>query len=205
MGHHPLAAISDGRRRISTHSNYAMDEYIDIVDGNGKPTGQSVLKSMAHQKGLLHATVHIWFYTQKGELLFQRRAATKKTFPSLWDVSVAGHIAAGETVEKAALREVEEEIGLPIKDNDLAAVGTSTSVHRHPNGIVDAEFNHCFLVELKVGITTLKLQEDEVEAVQLIAYETLKKRLEDGPTDDFVPIPKTYWTRLFTKLEDLLK
>ena len=89
-----------------------MDELIDILDDQGNLTGRNCLKSIAHIEGLNHATVHIWFYTPEGNILLQQRAATKKIYPLLWDVSVAGHVNAGESLLAAAIREVKEEIGL---------------------------------------------------------------------------------------------
>ena len=89
-----------------------MDELVDRLDEEGNYTGQTILKSDAHRQGIFHPTVHIWFYTNQGEILMQRRGEFKDTYPLLWDVSVAGHIGAGEDIYDAALREVKEEIGL---------------------------------------------------------------------------------------------
>ncbi|MDH3796768.1 MAG: NUDIX domain-containing protein, partial [Flavobacteriaceae bacterium] len=108
-----------------------MDEWVDILDENGNATGRTCLKSEAHAKGWFHPCVHIWFYTSNGDILVQQRGANKKTYPLLWDVSVAGHMAAGETSEEAALREVEEEIGLRIKEADLQQVGVYKSLKLH--------------------------------------------------------------------------
>lgn len=177
-----------------------MDELVDILDELGNPTGVSALKSVAHKKGLFHPTVHVWFFTDEGEILFQKRAASKKTFPGLWDVSVAGHIAAGESIEVSAQREVLEEIGLEIKISDLTKVGVFKTVHHHPNHMVDAEFNHCFLAELKVGLETLNLQDEEVEDVKLIPTKELKQLVELNEMDGFVPISNRYWNTLFDAL-----
>ena len=92
-----------------------MDELIDIVDKSGIPTGVSVPKSEIHSKGHLHNTAHIWLYNSEGEILLQQRAATKVICPLLWDVSVAGHIDAGETPEQGAIREAKEEIGIELE------------------------------------------------------------------------------------------
>ena len=100
-----------------------MDELVDILDKKGHYTGKSVLKSEAHKKGLFHPTVHIWCYSETGKILLQQRGANKKTFPLKWDVSVAGHMASGETPEVSALREVQEEIGVVIDLSKLEKIG----------------------------------------------------------------------------------
>ena len=39
-----------------------VDEYLDIVDENGILTGKKELRSICHEKGLWHRTVHIYCY-----------------------------------------------------------------------------------------------------------------------------------------------
>ena len=109
-----------------------LHEYIDIWTENGIPTGTSLLKDEAHKKGLFHPTVHIWFYTKKGCILLQQRSKHKETFPSFWDVSVAGHVLSGESILQAAIREVKEEIGLKVSKNDLTQIDIRKNVNRHP-------------------------------------------------------------------------
>ena len=36
------------------------EELFDIVDENGNPTGETVSRSEAHAKGIMHRTAHIW-------------------------------------------------------------------------------------------------------------------------------------------------
>lgn len=145
-----------------------MDELVDILDPEGNFTGQTAMKSKAHKHGLFHPTVHVWFYTKNAQILIQQRGRDKDTHPLLWDVSVAGHIGAGEDMEISAIREVEEEIGLQITKADLQKVGVFKSIQEHRNGLVDCEFHHAYLCELKVPLETLKKQETEVEALVLI-------------------------------------
>jgi isopentenyldiphosphate isomerase len=84
------------------------DEYLDILDESGEFTGRTCLKSVAHKIGYFHPTIHVWFYTTRAEVLLQKRGSEKLTFPNYWDVSVAGHVGAGEAIEEAAVREVLE-------------------------------------------------------------------------------------------------
>lgn len=181
-----------------------MDELVDLLDENGNYTGETTLKSKAHLLGLFHPTVHIWCYTKVGELLFQKRADTKETFPGLWDITVAGHIAAAEQIEMAALREVKEEIGLTLKQEELIKVKVFKTINHHPNGIIDAEFNHVFLAPLQVPLAELVLQEEEVAALQLIPLPQLKQQIAAAAMVGFVPMSEAYWDALFATLEKRL-
>ncbi|WP_067036279.1 NUDIX hydrolase [Allomuricauda sp. CP2A] len=145
-----------------------MDEWVDILDEQGNPTGQSCLKSEAHRKGLFHPTVHVWLYTKDGRVLIQQRGKHKATHPLLWDVSVAGHVASGEDLKVAAVREVAEEVGLPISETDLEPIGSFKAVHKISKHFIDAEFHHVFLCELQVPLSNLTKQDSEVDALDLI-------------------------------------
>ena len=158
-----------------------MDEFIDILTPEGKPTGKTALKSEAHKNGWFHATVHIWLFTADEKILLQKRAMTKKVFPGLWDISVAGHIAAGEDIIAAAKREVFEEIGLQLQEKDFIKIGTRIHQVSHPNGIQDNEHHHVFIAELKVPIEQLTIQKEEVAGIKLFDLSVLKetKNLEN--------------------------
>ena len=58
--------------------NHSMAEYLDIVDENGIPTGETVERETAHAKGIRHRTVHLWLVRKKDgklQVLLQRRQA----------------------------------------------------------------------------------------------------------------------------------
>ena len=178
-----------------------MDEYIDIVDKYGNPSGASELKSIIHKMGYYHHTSHVWFYTKNGEVLLSQRSAKKSICPLMWDVSVAGHIDAGETPKQAALRETKEEIGLTISENDLQAIGIFPCFQSYENGIIDNEFHNTFIAELKVPLSVLKPQEEEVEALKLVSYKELEYLIENaGANNHFVPSNKTYYEIIYKSI-----
>ncbi len=179
-----------------------MDEFIDIVTIDGAPTGRSALKSEIHSKGYYHNTAHVWFYNEDGEILLQQRAASKIIFPLLWDVSVAGHIDAGETLKSGAIREIEEEIGLSINENDLHKIGVFECFQAYENGIVDNEFRHTYICELKVGISALIPQVSEVEALKLITQENFISKLENSETNGhFVASNRAYYLKVLNTIK----
>ncbi len=172
-----------------------MDEYIDIVDEHGNPTGKSELKSVIHKKGYYHHTAHIWFYTANGDILLSQRSAKKTIYPLMWDVSVDGHIDAGETPRQAAIRETEEEIGLTISEFDLHKIGVFECFQTYDSGIIDHEFHNTFIAELNNPLSKLVLQEEEVESIKLVSFDAFEALIKNIDTNNnhFVPSNKSYY------------
>lgn len=145
-----------------------MEEYVDVLDSNGEYTGKSALKSEVHHQGWFHPTVHVWFYSSNGKVLIQQRGRNKPTHPLLWDVSVAGHVEAGETIPAAAIREIQEEIGLKVSEIQLDKIGVFKSEFHHTDSLVDREFHHTFICKLPDPPYRFKKQASEVESLQMI-------------------------------------
>ncbi|GAA3652233.1 NUDIX hydrolase [Flavivirga jejuensis] len=183
-----------------------MDEFIDVVDANGNPTGKSELKSLVHQKGLYHNTAHIWFYTKSGDILISQRSAKKTICPLLWDVSVAGHVDTGETIKQAAVRETKEEIGISISENDLQNIGVYKCLQTYENGIIDNEFHNTFICELKVTISELTPQEEEVEALKLVSFTSFESLIKTIGNNDnhFIPSNKSYYEDVLQKIVEII-
>lgn len=175
-----------------------MDELIDILTSEGKPTGTTALKSEAHKKGLYHQTIHIWFFTDNNKILLQKRASVKKIFPNLWDVSVAGHIGAGESIIDTAIREAKEEIGISITSEELIKIGCRKNENKLPNGILDYEFQNVFLCKLTVPLSQLTMQPEEVDDLQLFDISILKNTTKHGSF--MVPNINKYYDFIYDKI-----
>ncbi|MBN1559601.1 NUDIX domain-containing protein [candidate division KSB1 bacterium] len=94
------------------------DEWFDIVTPQGKVVGKAP-RSLCHgNPNLLHPVVHVHVFNSKGELWLQKRAATKEIEPGKWGTSVGGHVASGEKISDALLREVKEELGVDMMPNE---------------------------------------------------------------------------------------
>ncbi|MCF7569403.1 NUDIX domain-containing protein [Sabulilitoribacter arenilitoris] len=183
-----------------------MDEYIDIVTEEGKPTGKSALKSIIHQKGYYHNTVNIWFYTDDGDILLSQRSAKKIICPLLWDVSVAGHIDAGESITQAAIRETKEEIGLDIYEYELNKIGIFECFQNYESGLIDNEFHHTFISELKVPLSELTPQIEEVEALKLVSTYLFDELISNINENDnhFIASNKSYYETVFKHIINMI-
>lgn len=86
-------------------------EILDVIDPDDQVIGQASEKDI-YEKRLSHRIVHVMVVNTKGELLLQKRSMRKAYMPGAWVTSAGGHALTGETYEEAALREMEEEIGV---------------------------------------------------------------------------------------------
>jgi len=98
-------------RRIKAKKQPA-EEWLPLVDDEGKITGKATRSSVHGNPGMLHPVVHLHVVNRKGEVYLQKRPANKDIQPGKWDTSVGGHVALGETIEQALHRETREELGL---------------------------------------------------------------------------------------------
>jgi 8-oxo-dGTP pyrophosphatase MutT (NUDIX family) len=74
------------------------------------------------------ACVYVALVDGAGRVYIQHRAATKRLWPDRKTISASGHVDPGETFEQAAVREVEEELGLRLSQDDLRPVGFFTGL-----------------------------------------------------------------------------
>jgi len=87
------------------------DELFDIIDEEDNVIGQE-MRSIVHQRGLWHRGVHVLLFTQEEKLLVQQRSKDRVHAPLALDCSVSEHIKAGEDYYAAALRGLNEEMGV---------------------------------------------------------------------------------------------
>jgi len=108
-------------------------------------------------------------------LLFQLRHKNKDTFPNLLDISCAGHLLAGETVEDG-VRELEEELGLTVPFEQLTYCGTVAQESPLPRGM-DREFNHVFTYECGKPVSQYEVQLSEVAGLFRIPVSAFQELL----------------------------
>ena len=126
-------------------------ELLDVVDENGKPTGETVERKTAHSDGIRHRTAHVWIVRKSdegAEVLLQKRAMNKDSFPGRYDTSSAGHKASVDDLQFAdtfVIQYDKEFYGKMFKDREIAFVYVYTK---------------------PVNIDELTLQKEELDGVE---------------------------------------
>ena len=120
------------------------EELVDVLDETGEKTGAVKPRSEVHRDGDWHRVFHLWVVREDGTLILQRRSRHKDLEPNKVDVTVGGHLEAGESTLDAS-REAEEELGLEVAPERLAFLGTWQTERRYETA-VDREFQEVFAV-----------------------------------------------------------
>ncbi len=88
------------------------DEFLDVVTEKGEIIKTLPRNEIHGNPSLIHKVVHVLVFNREGALLLQKRSVHKDVAPGKWDTSVGGHVNAGEALDEAVRREMEEELGI---------------------------------------------------------------------------------------------
>jgi len=88
-------------------------ELWDLYTRNRVLTGETHIRGNKLPPERYHLVVHVWIRNSRGEWLISQRAASRPTFPLMWE-SVGGSVTAGEDSLTGALREAKEEVGVDL-------------------------------------------------------------------------------------------
>ena len=176
------------------------EEFLEVYSPEGTKTGQKKSKSEIHRKGLFHSTVHVWIFTEEGNILIQKRSKKKELNPGIWDVSVAGHIKFNENIKKAAKRETLEETGININTEDLLKIGVYRSINIHPTAI-DKEFFHTYLLKIDKNSINLDFKNNEVDDLKFISIEEMESLIKEENNKIFIGKNRKYYSDVLKSIK----
>ncbi|NWF64586.1 MAG: NUDIX domain-containing protein [Chloroflexi bacterium] len=162
------------------------DELLDIVNDNDEVTGQA-MRSVVHQRGLLHRGAHVFLFNEQGDLLIHKRSADRANSPSLWDCSVSEHVKAGESYHEAAIRGMREELGL---EAGHITYQVKFQMEYGPN-----DFEISEIYEGKVDPGLVKFDPEEIAEIRFVNVKDLKAEIaqhEEQFCSWFVKIMRWY-------------
>lgn len=186
--------------------NTTDEELWQLYDPQGNVlSGKGATKAEVFSKGLLHGATHVWIYRQDSEhnieILLQKRAATKQTWPNLYDISAAGHIDLGEDPLEAGIRETREEISYEPKAEELRFLGIQRQYSIAPSGAIENEYNWLYVLELHDQVE-FSFGDGEVDSLEWKPIDVMKKEvLDPHPQQAYVSHGDAYFLALFDMIE----
>jgi isopentenyldiphosphate isomerase len=150
-------------------------ELFDVFRADGVPTCEVKTRSDVHRDGDWHRSVHVWVACESTDgrfLLIQRRSFQKDTWPGRLDATVGGHYRHGETLAET-LREVEEEIGVPVVEEDLRRLGIRIGASEEEPGVLDREIQDLFLLRDDRPLVEYSPNPDELDMLVRVPIEDL--------------------------------
>lgn len=169
-----------------------MSEKVVLISNNDEVLGL-MDKQQAHINGLLHRAFSVFLFNRKGEMLLQRRAASKYHSPNQWTNTCCSHPRENESYYEGAIRRLKEELGISADIEYKFHFIYKADVGK---GLWEHELDHVF-----VGIYEgdFNLNPDEVSEVRYISMEDLEKEMNENPehfTEWFKIILKEYQQHL---------
>lgn len=116
------------------------------MEPTGRLTGPRP-RDEVHRDGAWHQVAHCLVVRSgaPARVVLQVRTTTTATYPGRLDLTVTGHISAGESPAEGMLREVAEEIGIEVASEQLVPLGTRLLADDHGE-IRNRELMHVFLL-----------------------------------------------------------
>lgn len=150
------------------------EELLDVVDEDGV-TIKTLPRSEIHgNPGLIHKVVHALVFDMNNRLILQKRSIHKDVAPGRWDTSVGGHVNAGESVDEALSREMEEELGITSCRPEFLY----TYIHSNP---YETELVYTYSC---VYTGAIKFQDDEIDEVHPWSLDDISCSLGKGIFSD---------------------
>ena len=163
-----------------------------LVDENDVQIG-TMEKIEAHQKALLHRAFSVFIFNSKGEMLLQKRAASKYHSPELWTNACCSHPSPNEDIISAATRRLMEEMGF---ETELKKIFDFTYKTSFDNGLTEHEFDHVLIGTYDGPVTP---DSAEVSDYIYTRINAIKESLAVDPTE------YTEWFKIaLPKLEEYL-
>ena len=156
-----------------------MDELWELVDIDGNKTGIVIERgtNILIPQGMYHIAVDIWTKSKDGKILLTQRHPNKE-WGLKWECS-GGAVIKGESGIDGARRELQEETGIKVSEEELIYLGKSIMAGHQC-------IMYTYLVQLTDDVK-LNLQPEEVVDAKWVEISELENMKED--------IVKSVWDR----------
>jgi len=182
----------------------------DNVIGHCSKKKAHIFRELA-PRGILHRAFSVFLFDSEGRLLLQKRADDKVTFRAVWTNTCCSHPLFGFSptevdtpedvkngtvrgVKRAAVRKLEQELGIPPSEVDPERFKFLTRLHYWAADVVthgknspwgEHEIDYILFYQLKEGETlTIKPNPEEVDDIKWVTKSALVSELANSEAKD---------------------
>lgn len=178
------------------------EETFDIVDRHNRPTGRTKPRQLVHRDGDWHRTAQIWVVSGAHEVLCDLRSDAVDSWPGYWDALFGGHVPAGSDYLETAVRELQEEVGITARPDELIFIADYVLDEVDAaRAVVNREFQRVFL--LRTDQTEFEPAPSEVGAVRFIPLADLAEIISDGALA-FIP-KAAYYLEMIERISNYIR
>lgn len=166
-------------------------ESLILVDEADREVGY-MSKARCHEgRGVLHRAFSLLIFNDRGELLLQRRSASKRLWPHYWSNSCCSHPRQAESMESAIHRRLREELGLTCPLHFLFKFQYQAQFDG-----VGAEHELCSVF---VGRSSgqVRIDHHEIAEWRWVSPERLAAEMRGAGAQRFTPWFKMEWERIW--------
>ena len=164
-------------------------ELVDIYNNKHEKLGYTKGRKELND-GEFRLSCFVWIINSNNELLVQQRLATAKKCPNMWETASGGAVE-GDTPLSGAIREVEEELGIKINEENIRFIGSYARVN---------DFVEVFLLKDEIDVKKLKVDKEEVQNVKWMSINEFDELIEKGiACDTGYTVFKNYFENFYGK------
>ena len=146
-----------------------------IYDENRNKTGKTIERKEGNtlNKGEYIIWVQCWIINLAGEILLTQRKLNKR-HGGMWKPTV-GCVKSGETSIEGIIREIKEEIGIDISENDLKLFKTDKEERKDVNG-----FRDIYVINKDIPLEDISFNDGEVVNCKYVTIKELREMIKNG-------------------------
>jgi isopentenyl-diphosphate delta-isomerase len=164
-------------------------EELILVDENDNEAGY-LSKALAHDGGgILHRAFSVFLFNDNGELLLQRRAASKRLWPQFWSNSCCSHPRRGESLELATQRRLQDELNVQAELEYVYKFSYQADF-----GDLGGEHELCHVYLGKIH-HEVQANDQEIDSIRFVSAVDLEAEFESA-RDQFTPWFLMEWQTL---------